>query len=176
MLYSATYRSLGLLQSGIKSRIYCNPNNNNGWVEVDVPLPEELGAEADEQMTGLMIGEITEPMVEMEEEMIAPVIDAEEDIAMLFEDDDFSDDDSKGIKEEEVWEVHVMASQMVHAADRFEQIDAQVEQAVQQRYSHIQQLQTMVSEMSSRESMLMQCILRMDRQLVDLERRPPGPQ
>ncbi|GJV59562.1 hypothetical protein Tco_1465662 [Tanacetum coccineum] len=35
--------------------------------------------------------------------------------------------------------------------------------AVQQRDSQIQQLQTTVSEMSSRESTLMQCILGMDR-------------
>ncbi|GKA16483.1 hypothetical protein Tco_0696230 [Tanacetum coccineum] len=93
--------------------------------------------------------------------------------------------------------VQVMASQMVHAADRFEQIGTQVEQgqqtatqrdeviagltqqaqaAVQQKDSQIQQLQTTVSEMSSRESTLMQCILRMERRLADLERRPPGPQ
>ncbi|GJW54912.1 hypothetical protein Tco_0098997 [Tanacetum coccineum] len=38
------------------------------------------------------------------------------------------------------------------------------------------QLQTMVAEMSSHESTLMQCILGMDRRLADLERRPPGPQ
>ncbi|GJX50672.1 hypothetical protein Tco_0277517 [Tanacetum coccineum] len=46
---------------------------------------------------------------------------------------------------------------------------------VQQRDMQIQQLQTMVSEMSSRESTLIQCILGMDRRLADLERRPPGP-
>ncbi|GJU33913.1 hypothetical protein Tco_1182267 [Tanacetum coccineum] len=40
----------------------------------------------------------------------------------------------------------------------------------------IQQLQTMVFEMSSRETILMQYILGMDRRLADLERRPPGPQ
>ncbi|GKG31882.1 hypothetical protein Tco_0426832, partial [Tanacetum coccineum] len=44
--------------------------------------------------------------------------------------------------------------------------------AVQQRDTQIQQLQTTVTEMSSRESTLMQCILGMDRRLVDLERRP----
>ncbi|GKE64292.1 hypothetical protein Tco_1518453 [Tanacetum coccineum] len=97
-------------------------------------------------------------------------------------------------------QVQVMASQMVYVVDRFEQIGTQVEQgqhtatqrdelitrltqqvqalqaAVQQRDSHIQQLQTTISEMSSRDSTLMQCILGMDRRLADLERRPPGPQ
>ncbi|GJY12899.1 hypothetical protein Tco_0382208 [Tanacetum coccineum] len=61
-----------------------NSNNVNGWIEADVPLlgviGEPLGAEADEPM---------------------------EDMAMLFGDDDFSDDDSEGFKdEEEVWEVN----------------------------------------------------------------------
>ncbi|GJR34372.1 hypothetical protein Tco_1210056 [Tanacetum coccineum] len=48
--------------------------------------------------------------------------------------------------------------------------------AVQQRDTQIQQLQTTVTEISSRESTLMQCILGMDRRLADLERRPLGPQ
>ncbi|GKB22249.1 hypothetical protein Tco_0856172 [Tanacetum coccineum] len=48
--------------------------------------------------------------------------------------------------------------------------------AVQQRDSHIHQLQTMVTEMSNCESTLMQCILGMDRRLADLVKRPPGPQ
>nr|GEW14756.1 hypothetical protein [Tanacetum cinerariifolium] len=42
----------------------------------------------------------------MEEQMIAPMMDAEEDIAMLFGEDDFSDDDSERVEEEEVWEVN----------------------------------------------------------------------
>ncbi|GKF00329.1 hypothetical protein Tco_0023679, partial [Tanacetum coccineum] len=51
--------------------------------------------------------EIAEPMVEMEEQLIALVIDMDEDIAMLFGDGNFSDDDFEGFKdEEEVWEVN----------------------------------------------------------------------
>ncbi|GKC16029.1 hypothetical protein Tco_1012811 [Tanacetum coccineum] len=69
--------------------------------------------------------------------------------------------------------IQVMASQMVYVTDRWEQA---LQAAVQQRDSQIQQLQTTVFEMSSRESTLMQCILGMDRRLADLERRPPGPQ
>ncbi|GKE51931.1 hypothetical protein Tco_1487087, partial [Tanacetum coccineum] len=43
----------------------------------------------------------------MEEQVIAQVIDVEEDIAMLFDDDDFSDEDSEGFEDdEEVWEVN----------------------------------------------------------------------
>ncbi|GKD92614.1 hypothetical protein Tco_1372451, partial [Tanacetum coccineum] len=36
--------------------------------------------------------------------MIAPVVDMDEDIAMLFGNDEFEDDDSEGFDEEEVWE------------------------------------------------------------------------
>ncbi|GJZ31112.1 hypothetical protein Tco_0576159 [Tanacetum coccineum] len=192
-----------------------NPNNNNRWIEADVPLLGELGAVVDESMVGPLDDEIAELIVEAEEQVIAPVVDMDEDIAMLFGDDDFGDDDSKGFDEEEVWEVdeewlmapvtpplmlavihvsdaevadgitigeigprisavkgqvQVMASQMVYAADRLEQA------AVQQIDLQIQQLQTTVCELSSRESTLMQCILGMIRRLADLERRPLGPQ
>ncbi|GJZ15151.1 hypothetical protein Tco_0550828 [Tanacetum coccineum] len=278
-----------------------NPNNNNGWIEADVPLLGELGVVADEPMVGPIVDEIAKPIVGAKEQVIALVVDMDEDIAMLFGDDDFEDDDSEGFDEEEVWEVNeewlmapvtpppmpavpppsvyevggpstaaiegqsfplpapglpvppsviedlstrlgnleyghgqlvkkviqvsdaevaagisigeigtrvfaiegqvqVMVSQMVHVADRFEQIGTQVEQgqqtatqreevivgltylvqalqvAVQRRDTQIQQLQTTVSEMSSRESTLMQCILGMDRRLAELERRPAGPQ
>ncbi|GJT71709.1 hypothetical protein Tco_1030995 [Tanacetum coccineum] len=84
-----------------------NPNNNNGWIEVDVPLLGELGAEADEPMVSPVVDEIAEPIVEMEEQVITLVIDMKEDLAMLFGDDDFSNDDSEGFEgEEEVWEVN----------------------------------------------------------------------
>ncbi|GJV32358.1 hypothetical protein Tco_1392758 [Tanacetum coccineum] len=225
-----------------------NPNNNNGWIEADAPLLGELGVMADEPM----VDEVAEPIVEAEEQMIGLVVDMDEDIAMLFGNDEFGDDDSEGFDEEEVWEclrgwrpstaaaegpsfplptpeipvppsvikdlstrlgnmeyghgqlvkkmiqvsdaevaagvsikeigprvfaiegqVQAMASQIVHAADRWEQAQQAV---VQQRDSQIQQLQTTVTEMRSRESTLMQCILGMDRQLAELERRPPGPQ
>ncbi|GKC75935.1 hypothetical protein Tco_1126709 [Tanacetum coccineum] len=226
-------------------------------------------------MVSPLVDEITEIIVEMEEQVIALVINMEEDIATLFEDGDFSDDDSEGfVDEEEVWEVNVewlmapvtlpsmlvvpppstyevggpsttateghsfplpapglpvpmsviedlcthmgnleyghghlvkkviqvsdaegvdgitieeislrvsavegqvqvMASQMVHAVGRIEQVGTQVEQGQQ---NETQRDETMVSEMSSRESTLIQCILGMDKRLTDLERRPPGPQ
>ncbi|GJW95591.1 hypothetical protein Tco_0175263 [Tanacetum coccineum] len=191
-------------------------------------MGEPLGAEVDEPMIDPVIDKVAELIAEGEEQVIASVIDMEKDIAMLFGDEDFSDDDSEGFKDdEEVWEVNeewlmapvtpppmpvvpspssyelvkkviqvsdvevaddiaigeiglrvsavegqvqVIASQMVQAMGRLEQA------AVQQRDVQIQQLQTMVAEMNSRESTLMQCILRMDRRLADLERRPPGPQ
>nr|GFD33962.1 hypothetical protein [Tanacetum cinerariifolium] len=53
------------------------------------------------------IDEVFESIAEGEEEVIAPVIDVEKDIAMLFGDNDFSDDDTEGFDdEEEVWEVN----------------------------------------------------------------------
>ncbi|GJT87115.1 hypothetical protein Tco_1068832 [Tanacetum coccineum] len=82
-----------------------NPNNANRWIEAYVPLlgeiGEPLGAEVDEPMVGPVVDEIAEPIVEMEEQVIVLVIDVEEDIAMLFGDDDFSDDDSEGFEDDE---------------------------------------------------------------------------
>ncbi|GJY03998.1 hypothetical protein Tco_0369938, partial [Tanacetum coccineum] len=63
----------------------------------------------------------------------------------------------------------------VSAVEGHVQVQA-LQAPVQQRDLQIQQLQTMVFEMSSRESTLMQCILGMDKRFADLERRPPGPQ
>ncbi|GJT00605.1 hypothetical protein Tco_0821774 [Tanacetum coccineum] len=71
-------------------------------------------------------------------------------------------------------QMQVMASQMIQAVDRVEKVGVQVD--VQQRDTQIQQLQTTVTEMSNRESMLMRCILGLEKRIVALERRPPGPQ
>nr|GFB65557.1 hypothetical protein [Tanacetum cinerariifolium] len=129
-----------------------------------------------------LVDEISEPIVEAYEQVIAPVVDMDEDIAMLFGDDDFEDDDSEGFMMRRSrristveGQVRVMASQMVYAANRWEQVGAQVEQG-QRTATQRDEVQTMVLEMSSRESTLMQCILWMDRQLADLEREPPRPQ
>ncbi|GJS42290.1 hypothetical protein Tco_0567333 [Tanacetum coccineum] len=74
-------------------------------------------------------------------------------------------------------QMQVMASQIVQVASGLEQFGAHVEQAVvHHRDLQIQHLQTLVAEMSSRESTLMQCILGLDRRLANVDRRPPGPQ
>nr|GEV25047.1 hypothetical protein [Tanacetum cinerariifolium] len=58
-------------------------------------------------MVDLVIDEVAELMVEVEKQMVALVVDMKEDLAMLFDDDDFSDDDFKGFEDdEEVWEVN----------------------------------------------------------------------
>nr|GEW74596.1 hypothetical protein [Tanacetum cinerariifolium] len=164
--------------------------------------------------------------------MVALVVDMKEDLAMLFGDDDFSDDDFEGFMDDEevggpstvAVEGHfftlptlgfpvppsvikdlctrmgnleyrngqlmkkVIQLSDVEVADgiaikeiipRASAIEGQVQTlqaAVQQRDMKIQQLQTMVTEMRSREGTLMQCILGMDRHLADLERRLSGPQ
>nr|GEZ40207.1 hypothetical protein [Tanacetum cinerariifolium] len=141
-----------------------------GYAGVTEPV-----AEAEEE-------QVIAPVVDIEEGQIdVLMIDMEEKLVMLFgEDDDFEDDDSEGFDEEEAWEVSdaevaasvtigelglriyaveghvlVMASQMVHAADRWEQVQA-LQIDVQQRDTQIQQLQSTVTEMGSRESTLMQ--------------------
>ncbi|GKE92207.1 hypothetical protein Tco_1573302 [Tanacetum coccineum] len=210
-----------------------------------VPAVDEIA----EQIDVHAIEEVVEPVVEAEEEqVIAPVVDVvegrmdalmidmEEDLVVLFGDDDFEDDASDGFGEEEVWEVNedwlmaptklspvlavlppsiyevggpstavvegpsfpqgsdaeivagvilgeiglrvlvvegqmqVMTSQMIQAMDKLEQVD------VQQRDTQIQQLQTTVTEMSSRESTLMRCNLGLEKRIAALEKRPPGPQ
>nr|GFB21346.1 hypothetical protein [Tanacetum cinerariifolium] len=196
-----------------------NPNNNNGWIEADVPFLGEMGADVDEPMIDPVIYEVVEPIPEEEEQVIAEVIDVEEDIAMLFDDDDFSNDDSEGFEDDvEVWEVNeewLMAPitpplmlvvplpgtyevggpsttaaeghSFALPASGFPVPPSVIEELSTHmgnlEYGHgkprnvqIQQLQTMGFEMSSRESTLMSCILRMDRRIVDLERRPLGPQ
>ncbi|GJX43118.1 hypothetical protein Tco_0259794 [Tanacetum coccineum] len=78
-------------------------------------------------------------------------------------------------------QAQVMASQMVQAVGRLEQVGTQLEQGQQtttrrdEAISGLSQHYHMVFEMSSREGTLMQCILGMDKRLADLERRPPGP-
>ncbi|GJX52504.1 hypothetical protein Tco_0280873, partial [Tanacetum coccineum] len=73
-----------------------NPNNNNGWLAADDYLLGELEAMMDEQMIALVV----------EGQMDAPMMDMEEDLAVLFGDDDFENDASDGFGEEEVWEVN----------------------------------------------------------------------
>nr|GEW75148.1 hypothetical protein [Tanacetum cinerariifolium] len=160
-----------------------NPNNNNGWIEADVPLLGELGAEAVETIVSPVVNEIAKPILEMDEQVIALVIDVEGDIAMLFgygNSERFKDDEEVSEVNEEwlmapvtpppmlvvplsrtyelvkkviqvrddqvedditIWEiglkvlavegqVQVMASQMVQAMDRLEQVGAQVEQGL----------------------------------------------
>nr|GEV50509.1 hypothetical protein [Tanacetum cinerariifolium] len=67
---------------------YADNSNNNRWIEEDVPLVGELGAEVDELMIDPVINEVALPIAEGEEQLIAIMIDVEEDIAMLFDDDD----------------------------------------------------------------------------------------
>ncbi|GKA91405.1 hypothetical protein Tco_0813275 [Tanacetum coccineum] len=110
----------------------------------------QLGAVADEPMVSPLVDEIIEPKVEAGEQVIASVVDMDEDIAMLFGNDDFEDDDSDGAPTERLRAIEdlsnrlgnleyehiqlvkkviqVMASQMVYVADIWEQVGAQVEQ------------------------------------------------
>ncbi|GKE16501.1 hypothetical protein Tco_1424078 [Tanacetum coccineum] len=65
-------------------------------------MGDPRGAEVAEPMVVHAIKEVTELMIEVEEQMVAPVIDMEEDLTALFgEDDDFEDDDYEGFDEEE---------------------------------------------------------------------------
>ncbi|GJS42289.1 hypothetical protein Tco_0567332 [Tanacetum coccineum] len=82
-----------------------NPNNTNGWIEADVSLLGEMGepleAKVDEPMVDPVIDELAKPIVEVEEQVVALVMDMEEDLTMLFGDADFShhglDDDEDDV-------------------------------------------------------------------------------
>nr|GEV90038.1 hypothetical protein [Tanacetum cinerariifolium] len=224
-----------------------NPNNINGWINADLPLlgelgemGEPLGAEVDEPLVDSVNDELAEPIVEVEEQMVAQVMDIEDNLVMLFGvEDDSSDDEFDGPEgNEEVWEMHekwllapatppsmpvmpsteylrviedlctpmgnleyghgllvkkVMMMSYVEVVDSIDvgdicpevyavegQVHVMVSQmvqaaAVQHKDVHIQQLQTLVAEMSSREGTLMQCILGLDRRLADVEGRSLGP-
>ncbi|GJZ30532.1 hypothetical protein Tco_0575579 [Tanacetum coccineum] len=66
------------------------------------PLPG-YAAMIHEPMVGLMVDEVAELVAKAEEEqVVALVVGIDEDIAMLFGDDDFEDDASEGFDEEEV--------------------------------------------------------------------------
>ncbi|GJY99216.1 hypothetical protein Tco_0516646 [Tanacetum coccineum] len=107
-----------------------NPNNNNNrWLEADDYLLGELEAMVDEPMVIHAIEEVAELVAEVEEEQVidpaddmeegqmdARVIDIEEDLAVLFGDDDFEDDASDGFDDEEVWEKLIQVSDAEVAA------------------------------------------------------------
>ncbi|GJW92495.1 hypothetical protein Tco_0170048 [Tanacetum coccineum] len=185
-------------------------------------IGEPLGAEVDEPLVGPVINELAEPIVKVEDQMVTPVMDMEEDLAILFGvKDDSSDDDFEGPDgDEEVWEVDeeclmepvtspsmlvmpppstyeageyghgllvkkVITVSNVEVANsiaireigaRVSTVEAQMQVMASQMVQVIQQLQTLVAEISSREGTLKQCILGLDRRLADVERRPPGPQ
>ncbi|GKA11694.1 hypothetical protein Tco_0691240 [Tanacetum coccineum] len=170
-----------------------NPNNMNGWIESHVPLlgelgemGEPLGAEVDEPLVDPVIDELAEPIIEVEEQMVAPAMNMEEDLAMLFGlEDDSSDDDFEGPvhvppsviedlctrmgnleyghgllvkKVITISDAKVMASQMVQVVNGLEQVGAHVEQGQQ---AATQRDETITG--------LSQC-------LADVKRRSPGPQ
>nr|GEX52018.1 retrovirus-related Pol polyprotein from transposon TNT 1-94 [Tanacetum cinerariifolium] len=96
-----------------RTRYAGNSNNNNGWLEADDYLLGELKAMGAIEEVAKPVAEAEEKQVitlavDMEEgQMDVLMIYMEEDLAMLFgEDDDFKDDDSEGFDEEEAWEVN----------------------------------------------------------------------
>ncbi|GJU12249.1 hypothetical protein Tco_1134645 [Tanacetum coccineum] len=96
-----------------------NPNNTNGWIEADVPLlgelgeiGEPLGAEVDEPMVDPVVNKLVGPIVEVEEQIVSPVMDMKGDLAMLFRvEEGSSDDDFEGPEgNEKTHGVHVPPS------------------------------------------------------------------
>nr|GEZ24603.1 hypothetical protein [Tanacetum cinerariifolium] len=94
----------------------------------DFFAPGPLPAYVDEPMVGPVVDEIVEPIVEMEEQVIALVIDVEEDIDMLF-----GDDDSEGFEDdEEVSDAEVADDIAIwEIGPRVSAVEGQVEQGLQ---------------------------------------------
>nr|GEY35844.1 hypothetical protein [Tanacetum cinerariifolium] len=113
-----------------------NPNNNNGWLEVDDYLLREIEAMVDEPMAVPAIEEVAEPVAKVEGGGLGgPSTMAAEGPSFLLPAPGLPihpsviEDLSTRLGNLEYG--HVMASQMVHAADRWEQIGAQVKQGQQ---------------------------------------------
>ncbi|GJS81069.1 hypothetical protein Tco_0747610 [Tanacetum coccineum] len=132
---------------------FANNNNNNGWIEWDVPL-----------------GEIDEPMVDSES-------DEEET------DDEDDDGDVVDAPNPSTYEVGgpstAIAAQPQVIDDLYREMDNLRERQgalttmVEVRKN--QQWQTTVAEMHSHEGTLMQYMLWMEERLTVLEKRLPGP-
>nr|GFD07742.1 hypothetical protein [Tanacetum cinerariifolium] len=104
--------------------------------------------------------------------------------AILFGENDDFEDDSKGVDEEEAWEVNeewlmapvtppsvpdqqTVAQRNETVVELTQQVQA-LQIDVHQRDTQFQQLQTTVTEMGSRESTLTQCILGLERWIAAL--------
>nr|GEV30111.1 hypothetical protein [Tanacetum cinerariifolium] len=170
-----------------------NPNNVNGWIKLDVPLlgeiGEPIGAKVDELMVDQVIDEVADPVAKRKEKevkdewlmvLVTPPLMSGmpspssykvggPSTAAEVSDDELVD----GIAIREIGpRVFVVEGQAGTQRDEMiEGLSQQVQtlqDALQHRDVQIQQLQDLVFEINSHESTLMQCILGMDKRLVDL--------
>ncbi|GJS21434.1 hypothetical protein Tco_0450066 [Tanacetum coccineum] len=167
-------------------------------------MGEPLGAEADEPMVGPVVDEIAEPIVGVEEQMVAlddeevwvvneewlmapvtpppmPVMPPPSTYKLVKKVIQVSDAEvADGIAIGEIGpRVSAVEGQVQVMASQMVQAVGRLKQ-VGTQMEQGQQVETQRDEtiegLSHRESTLMQCILGMDRRLANLKRRPPGPQ
>nr|GEW14091.1 hypothetical protein [Tanacetum cinerariifolium] len=178
-------------------------------IETDAPLlgelremGEPLGAKVDEPMVGPVVDELARLIVKVEEQMVAPVIDMEGDLAMLFADDNFSDDGPDDDEDdEEIWEVNeewlmapvttppmpVMPLPSTYEVGVIEYLCTRMGN-LEYRHGKLVKKVIKVSDVKVADGISIgeiglrvsavegQCILEIDRRLADLKRRPSGPQ
>ncbi|GJR99012.1 reverse transcriptase domain-containing protein [Tanacetum coccineum] len=178
-----------------------NPNNNNGWIEAGVPLLGELGVvdrsvvDMDDGPLPCCFRDVILRMMTLTDwdlmRMSRAVTEVEEVSNCCLSEGNlyplptpgrpipsFSDRRSRsaegGAKGQQTAPREYELIDGLNSAGAGALIGSSfASREITQNYK---QLQTIVLEMSSWESTLMQCILGMDRRLADLEKRPPGPQ
>ncbi|GJX73859.1 hypothetical protein Tco_0312454 [Tanacetum coccineum] len=140
---------------------FANNNNNNGWIEWDVPL-----------------GEMNEPMVdpEFDEEVM------DDDVSDVVDAPNPSTYDVGGVLTRKMVEVSdIQATNSLAIGETHPRVTALEEQvqtlqtALHESRSKNQQWQTTVAEMHSCEGTLMQYMLWMEERLTILEKKLPGP-
>ncbi|GJQ95664.1 hypothetical protein Tco_0006803 [Tanacetum coccineum] len=137
---------------------FANNNNNNGWIEWDVPL-----------------GQMNEPMVDLkfDEEVM------DDDVGNVVDAPNPSTYEVRGPSTAIVAQPQVI-DDLYREMDNLRERQGALTRtmlkiALHESRSKNQQLQTTVAEMHSREGTLMQFMLWMEERLIVLEKRPPGP-
>nr|GEU30666.1 hypothetical protein [Tanacetum cinerariifolium] len=136
-----------------------------------------------------VIDELAEPIVEVEEQMVAPLLDIKEDLAMSFGvEDDSSDDDFEEPEGDE--EVHMPSSVIEDLCTRMGNLeyvrgllvkkvitvsDAKVANGIAIREIGPKGQQATTQRDEAIVGLSQQCILGLDRLLADVERRSSGP-
>ncbi|GKB80898.1 hypothetical protein Tco_0947793, partial [Tanacetum coccineum] len=148
---------------------FANNNNNNGWIEWDVPL-----------------GEMDKPMVDLESD--EEEMDDEDDDGDVVDEPKPSTYDVDNLRDrqgvltrkiEEVSDAEATNSVTIEGIQpRVTALEEQVQTlqtALHESRLKNQQWQTIVAEMYSREGTLMRYMLWMEERLTVLEKRIPGP-
>ncbi|GJR13982.1 putative ribonuclease H-like domain-containing protein [Tanacetum coccineum] len=167
---------------------FANNNNNNGWIEWDVPLGEMnepmVDPEFDEEVMDDDVGDVVDAPNPSTYEVGGPstaIVAQPQVIDDLYREMD-NLRERQGALTRTMMEVSdIEATNSLAIGETHPRVTALEEQvqtlqtALHESRSKNQQLQTTVAEMHSREGTLMQYMLWMEERLTVLEKRLPGP-